>query len=219
MDWMDFYSDEGESHVTGSSNNQLAWFLPPEIEASSEDKKKSIMDLVNEIATSGADLNQLFSSSSDISFNEADLVINDKASLYIGSYHSACDDKFLRECDIQVIVNCGYELINKFPTTMIYKKIPLDDVDDSPLGEYLDSAVKFIHEQLESGKNVLVHCMMGKSRSAAIVIAYLLYRSTIDKSLGLDSLQKAYLFLKSRRPIVSPNPGFMKSLALFEKTK
>lgn len=50
---------------------------------------------------------------------------------------------------------------------------------------------------------------MGVSRSASTVIAYAM------KEFGW-SLEKAYNFVKQKRSITRPNPGFMRQLAEYE---
>lgn len=56
---------------------------------------------------------------------------------------------------------------------------------------------------------MLVHCKMGVSRSASTVIAYAMkeYQWT---------LEQAYRHVQERRPIVHPNPGFMKQLEFYQ---
>ena len=83
----------------------------------------------------------------------------------VKGYYAACSRDFLALNKIHIIVNCGYELKNQFPATIIYKNIPLDDVDDAPLLEYIDSAVDFIDKYISGGENVLVHCQMGRSKT------------------------------------------------------
>ena len=85
-----------------------------------------------------------------------------------------------------------------------YKYIPMDDSPSQDLLSNLPEALDFIQTQLEQGHTVLVHCAAGISRSASVVIAYLM-------SHGM-SLEQAYGYVKSRRPIVQPNPGFMQQL-------
>jgi protein-tyrosine phosphatase len=58
---------------------------------------------------------------------------------------------------------------------------------------------------LQSGGRVFVHCFAGVSRSATIVIAYLM------KEHGL-SFNSAIKFVKSKRPQINPNDGFRKQL-------
>lgn len=47
------------------------------------------------------------------------------------------------------------------------------DSKEVSLNEHFEPAFAFISKQLDEG-NVLVHCQMGKSRSASIVIAFLI---------------------------------------------
>ena len=56
-------------------------------------------------------------------------------------------------------------------------------------------------EYLGAKKGVLIHCFAGASRSATVVIAYLMYR----RMLSFDT---AYKFVKERRYETSPNIGF-----------
>jgi len=58
--------------------------------------------------------------------------------------------------------------------------------------------------------SVLVHCMAGISRSATVCIAFLM------KHMNWD-LQKAFDFLKDKRPCVAPNLSFMGQLLAFQR--
>jgi dual specificity MAP kinase phosphatase len=66
-----------------------------------------------------------------------------------------------------------------------------DDGIDS-IRPHMDEALAFIEEARWQGGKVLVHCRVGVSRSASIVIAYLM------KHIELD-LASAYLLTRSRR--------------------
>ena len=57
---------------------------------------------------------------------------------------------------------------------------------------------------------MLVHCMMGISRSASTVIAYLMWKERIG---FVAAAQRVY----AARPFISPNPGFVLQLRLWEK--
>lgn len=76
------------------------------------------------------------------------------------------------------------------------------------------SSIYCINDQLilicrKNDSKCLVHCKMGVSRSASTVIAYAM------KEYGW-SLEKAYNFVKQKRNITRPNPGFMRQLAEYE---
>ena len=57
---------------------------------------------------------------------------------------------------------------------------------------------------------VLVHCLAGMSRSATIVIAYLI--ATTPMTVG-----EATEFVRSKRKIIRPNHGFVKQLEQYER--
>jgi protein-tyrosine phosphatase len=84
-----------------------------------------------------------------------------------------------------------------------------DDVDQN-LVHYFPICFHFIDQALESGGAVLVHCLVGVSRSATIVCAYLMKRKQLDFADAIEHLQ-------SKRSIASPNPSFVQQLQFFEQ--
>lgn len=57
---------------------------------------------------------------------------------------------------------------------------------------------------------VLVHCHAGVSRSATVVIAYLMQ----EKDLTFD---QAFSFASKKRPVIFPNMGFQRQLQEWER--
>eukprot|EP00619_Florenciella_sp_RCC1007_P006291 CAMPEP_0205903526 /NCGR_PEP_ID=MMETSP1325-20131115/151_1 /ASSEMBLY_ACC=CAM_ASM_000708 /TAXON_ID=236786 /ORGANISM="Florenciella sp., Strain RCC1007" /LENGTH=420 /DNA_ID=CAMNT_0053269185 /DNA_START=54 /DNA_END=1315 /DNA_ORIENTATION=+ len=97
-----------------------------------------------------------------------------------------------------------------------YVRISIHDTEAASLLPYLKGATAFIRRHLEpdssSGRDrgaVLVHCQRGVSRSASVVIAYL-----ITEGMTRD---EAYTLVKRRRRLVDPNIGFFEQLLTFER--
>lgn len=68
-----------------------------------------------------------------------------------------------------------------------YLNIPVLD-HTSPTQEQLTLAINWLDQQLVEGKNVVVHCALGRGRSVLVLAAYLLAR---DPSLSiLDAMDK-----------------------------
>ena len=67
--------------------------------------------------------------------------------------------------------------------------------------QYFDSCVAYIEEGIKEGGNVLVHCAMGVSRSATVVVAFLMKNKGMKRDEAID-------WVKSKRHI-NPNKGFM----------
>ncbi|CAL9152265.1 unnamed protein product [Musa hybrid cultivar] len=92
---------------------------------------------------------------------------------------------------------------------LVRMAVPLRDTEDENLLDHLDVCLDFIDQGRKEG-GVLVHCFAGVSRSAAVIIAYLM--RTEHKSME-DALESLREICES----VSPNDGFLDQLSLFEE--
>ncbi len=84
------------------------------------------------------------------------------------------------------------------------------DVEDANIKEHFSAAYEQIEAAREAGHAVFVHCSRGVSRSASLVIAYLMRK---EGATAADARAR----VEACRPIVLPNDGFVKCLAEYEK--
>ncbi|KAH9942587.1 protein-tyrosine phosphatase-like protein [Amylocystis lapponica] len=147
---------------------------------------------------------------SDMSWRPINAVIENK--LYLGSLEAAKSSRTLADRRITHIVSVGYEPIPADDPASPYRhlRIPVEDVDYADLLIHLPTACQFIHEALSHPQGrVLVHCVNGLCRSAAVVAAYLM-RS--ERILAVDAVERVC----SVRQQVWINPGFREQLVLFD---
>ncbi|KAL9656186.1 hypothetical protein ABK040_007803 [Willaertia magna] len=130
--------------------------------------------------------------------------------LYLGDCFQANNEIALKHLRITHVINVTNSIDNNFPSTLQYLRIPIHDADHEDIKQYFDTCYNFIEKAFndENGR-VLVHCKAGVSRSAAIVISYLMKKMNI-------SFYSAYQMVKGRRPMVLPNEGFFKQLLEYE---
>lgn len=69
---------------------------------------------------------------------------------------------------------------------------------------YVCLSITFVLHVLQDGV-VLVHCNAGVSRSASVVIGFLMSQEKM-------SFDEAFSTVKTARPSIQPNPGFMNQL-------
>ena len=119
--------------------------------------------------------------------------------IYLGDFRTADNIDILKEHNITHIINCAFNLPNKFPGQITYKRLDLRDEPDQPIIEKLEEAYQFIKENKD--KNIFVHCVFGKSRSASVVIFYIMKEKKLN-------FKEAKEFVKNIRKIVEPNSGF-----------
>jgi len=173
--------------------------------------------------------------------------------VFISNVFGASSKAKLLEAGITHVVNCGAELDCKFEgkgalapgaRPLVYLRVPLADQPSQRLPPHAADACAFIDaalhpggaqgESAQGGGRVLVHCAGGGSRSAAVVIAYMLHakaRGTVSASSmsangggsegsaalsSLGTVAGALAHLKNVRPVVAPNWGFLEQLAEFE---
>lgn len=132
-------------------------------------------------------------------------IINDF--LYLGS-QDAVNVKNLHELSITHILSVG---IN-FNSSTIDKSLPIEikfisclDLPETNLYNIIEQCNDFICDCRQQNGRILVHCNAGVSRSATIVIAYLIQKCNYN-------FDNAYALVKSKRQCIRPNDGFLQQL-------
>lgn len=140
-----------------------------------------------------------------------DYTVPDKIedSLFLGKANSAAHLETLQALEITHILMVGDNLTAHFPNHFIYKHIETEDNFLQNVRQYFDECFEFI-DSCPAHKNVLVHCQAGVSRSATIVIAYLMKKYKIP-------FEEARQSCKRRRNAVNPNKHFTAQLREFER--
>ena len=137
--------------------------------------------------------------------NDIDEIIEN---LYLGNFSASENIQQLKDLGIKKVLSVID--FNDFPNykdeNIIHKSVEVSDFDYQNIIQYFGECLNFIKGE----EKILVHCMAGASRSATIVIAYLMW---IQKMKFDDALN----FVNSKRPIVDPNDGFREQLKIFEK--
>lgn len=149
-------------------------------------------------------------------FNNVDLIIEPSTSvggLHLGDYTAAQDRAYLEKHKISCILTVADFEVVPCPNDLIqhHKIIKADDTPAFKLQDLFKECFQFIHEHRSEGRNVLVHCVAGVSRSATIVIGYLM---TVFPNMSFDS---SLTFVRKQRRIVRPNEGFIDQLREYGK--
>ena len=127
--------------------------------------------------------------------------------LYLGSIQSM-ETSILNNLDINVVINVT-KIPDTFSSNRIYYIIPIND-EDTDIYQYFNSVSNIIDQRIKENKNVLVHCAMGISRSATIVIAYLMNKQAMGYA-------EAFNLVFSKRSIINPNWSFRHQLMRYER--
>ena len=149
------------------------------------------------------DLENLLTNKSQLPSNFIDK-ITDK--IYLGEIEGAKEyDYFSKEGITHVLSIINFDVDLSDNPKITHKLLKLDDENNANLLKYFKECIEF----MDNSEKVFVHCLAGMSRSPSLVIAYLMWKV---KCGFYDS----YFFVKSRRPFISPNPGFERQLKIFD---
>ena len=125
--------------------------------------------------------------------------------VYLGDFASACNKEQLKNLGITHIITVVRGMEEMFPDDFNYLLLDIGDNYDNNISQYFDKCNNFIDKALENNGKVYIHCMYGISRSATIMCAYLLHSKNMSVTEGLNHI-------KSIRPIINPNHGFINQL-------
>lgn len=126
--------------------------------------------------------------------------------IYLGDQQSLLDVDLLSKVD--VVLSCtdfaDFSLLEFFHINHVLR-VMYDNVDYD-ISKDLDFCYKIIDDAIKRNEKILVHCIAGVSRSASVVIYYLM------KKTG-KKYDEVYSYVKSKRNMIKPNDGFVKILS------
>lgn len=146
--------------------------------------------------------------------------------LYIGGLYALYQTDLIKAAGITHVLSViDYDpLLQERFSHLKHCHIRADDDPNENLLQHFERTNKYIDGALRevqgSSKNsdsdehgvggVFVHCAMGKSRSATLVVAYLMWKYNIGWKEALEQLCEG-------RPVCDPNPGFKEQLGIWKK--
>ena len=125
--------------------------------------------------------------------------------IWLGAIGAANDHELLEKTGITYMVSLGCVPDVMPKCIKEHLKIDVEDVPSAELTPHFKTACEFIEKALNEKQKVLVHCNMGISRSASIVVAYFIKAKAMLMSEARD-------FVKSKRNQIDPNIGFLMQL-------
>lgn len=132
------------------------------------------------------------------------------AGLFVGSIHAAFNVDALKSNKISHVLNLAGSYAT-FPEDFTYLSLSIRDKEYASLLSCLPIAAIFIDAGMKNG-GVLVHCAGGRSRSPAVVMAFLMMKQQISYSA-------VTAHVKTLRPVVNLNAGFDAQLKCLESAR
>ncbi|XP_057972277.1 dual specificity protein phosphatase PHS1-like isoform X2 [Malania oleifera] len=131
------------------------------------------------------------------------------SSLFIGGALAARSAYTLQHLGITHILCLCFNEIgqseSQYPDLFEYKNFSICDNEETNISNIFEEASDFIDHVKRTAGRVLVHCFEGRSRSATLVIAYLMLRKNF-------TLLEAWNALKQVHRRAQPNDGFARIL-------
>lgn len=131
--------------------------------------------------------------------------------VYIAGHQVAGDLDCLRRHQITHIVNMAADICDSsFPDHFRYLTYYLKDTNSEDISPLFYRTLDWMQRAVDTGGRVLVHCREGVSRSATMVLAYVMWRQGLSFEVAFQNLRKV-------RPICNPNTGFTCQLLLLSR--
>ncbi|KAH0573683.1 Dual specificity phosphatase [Spironucleus salmonicida] len=126
--------------------------------------------------------------------------------MYLSGIIPASDPQMLKDNKITYILNlCGDCMMKPCDPNINNLILLLKDAAWENITNIFYNAFCFIQDARSKNENILIHCYQGVSRSASVVIAYLMFINDM-------TYEESYAHTRVRRPVVSPNTGFIYQL-------
>ncbi len=129
--------------------------------------------------------------------------------LFLGNINAGWNPETLHQFNIHAVLQL---LPQTPPPDVIHIPrliIHIEDYPETNIKKFFHQTFQWIDNHLLNHQTVLIHCYAGVSRSATIVIAYLMNKNKWN-------YQQSFDFVLARRPCIEPNWGFTLQLYQYE---
>ena len=123
--------------------------------------------------------------------------------LFLGDVTAAENETYLKSFNISVVINCAYEHESVYEDLKAYE-LKMTDHYPQQLFPTFEMAYKIIKHYNKNSK-ILIHCMSGVSRSASLVIFYIMKEKKWD-------YDKSFEYVRNIRTFIDPNTYFVEQL-------
>jgi protein-tyrosine phosphatase len=140
--------------------------------------------------------------------------------LYISNWETSNNPTELRNNNIKAVLTIETERKPK-DILNFYKNNEIDfmflycfDYHNQDIERYFDISFNFIDKHIKKGENVLVHCRAGISRSATLILHYMIRKYYENDGFDCPNcvVQKMLSHAQHQRQIINPNIGFKHQL-------
>jgi protein-tyrosine phosphatase len=135
--------------------------------------------------------------------------------LYMGSYPTlkklinmnTMDKKITHVINVAQELKYSIKILTYFNENNItWSKFPMKDIDEYDIYTEMEEILNLITKIYETpNSKIYIHCHMGISRSASVVIAF------VSKHLEI-SISDAHKLVKEKRPLINPRQSFLNKL-------
>ena len=115
--------------------------------------------------------------------------------IYIGNYSTSTNYELLKTLGITHIISAIPSFNPPFEDKFNYLHIEAYDDESQDISQYFEISNEFINECLNQGGKILIHCMVGRSRSVCLFLGFLIYIMQgrfHKKSLNLENNNDIY---------------------------
>lgn len=129
--------------------------------------------------------------------------------LFVGDEDSATNFEYLKAIGVTHVVNMADgdvytgEIFYQ-DHDIKYLGVDIRDIPTTKIDMHFETVTKFIENGIKGGGKVLVHCLMGYSRSATCAIAYLMMCEGMSAAAACRTIKSKHM--------CRPNVGFLQQL-------
>jgi protein-tyrosine phosphatase len=134
--------------------------------------------------------------------------------LFLGGEQAAKSKEVLQRHGITYVLNTTRTMCDNYhegdDEVEYVRSLDLIDSGEENISHFWFQTIAEIERVRKLNGKILVHCHQGVSRSATLVIAYLMWADDL-------TAKQAFRYVKERRSVIQPNMNFMIQLEEFEK--